>query len=135
LDVLKPLQHKKIIQRELEGFGIRLNKQPPNIGLRRKEKGGINLQSLVPQSELDLDIVKSILAEYRIHNADVTLRYDANADDLIDVIEGNRSYIPCIYLLNKIGTLFFLLLFLFNTFSMFFVVIFQQTKSASKSWT
>ena len=50
-----------------------------------------------------LDIVKSILAEYRIHNADVTLRYDANADDLIDVIEGNRAYIPCIYLLNKIG--------------------------------
>lgn len=103
LDVLKPLQHKKIIQRELEGFGIRLNKQPPNIGLRRKEKGGINLQSIVPQTELDLDIVKSILAEYRIHNADVTLRYDANADDLIDVIEGNRAYIPCIYLLNKIG--------------------------------
>ena len=103
LDVLKPLQHKKIIQRELEGFGIRLNKQPPNIGFRRKEKGGVNLQSLVPQSELDLDIVKSILAEYRIHNADVTLRYDATADDLIDVIEGNRAYIPCIYLLNKIG--------------------------------
>ena len=102
LDVLKPLQHKKIIQRELEGFGIRLNKQPPNIGFRKKDKGGVNLQSLVPQSELDLDIVKSILAEYRIHNADVTLRYDATADDLIDVIEGNRAYIPCIYLLNKI---------------------------------
>ncbi len=59
----------------------------------------------VPQSELDLDIVKSILAEYRIHNADVTLRYDATADDLIDIIEGNRAYIPCIYLLNKIGNL------------------------------
>ena len=58
----------------------------------------------MPQSELDLDMVKSILSEYRIHNADVTLRYDATADDLIDVIEGNRAYIPCIYLLNKIGT-------------------------------
>ncbi len=32
--------------------------------------------SKVPQSELDLDIVKTILSEYRIHNADVTLRYD-----------------------------------------------------------
>lgn len=102
LDVLKPLQHKKIIQRELEGFGIRLNKQPPNIGFRKKDKGGVNLQTIVPQSELDLDMVKSILSEYKIHNADVTLRYDATADDLIDVIEGNRSYIPCIYLLNKI---------------------------------
>lgn len=47
LDVLKPLQHKKIIQRELEGFGIRLNKQPPNIGFRKKDKGGVNLQCLV----------------------------------------------------------------------------------------
>jgi len=57
----------------------------------------------VPQSELDLDTVKSILSEYRTYNADITLRYDATSDDLIDVIEGNRIYIPCIYLLNKIG--------------------------------
>ena len=54
------------------------------------------------QSELDLDTVRTILGEYKIHNADITLRYDATAEDLIDVIEGNRVYIPCIYLLNKI---------------------------------
>jgi ribosome-interacting GTPase 1 len=29
---------------------------------------------MVPQSELDLELVKSILSEYRIHNADITLR-------------------------------------------------------------
>ncbi|KAF0313412.1 GTP-binding protein 128up [Amphibalanus amphitrite] len=57
---------------------------------------------MVPQSELDLDLVKSILNEYKIHNADITLRCDATTDDLIDIIEGNRVYIPCIYLLNKI---------------------------------
>merc|ERR1712203_1098849 len=102
LDVLKPLGHKQIIEKELEGFGIRLNKTPPNIIFKKKEKGGINLQTMVPQSELDLDLAKTILSEYRIHNADITLRYDATADDLIDVVEGNRSYIPCIYLLNKI---------------------------------
>lgn len=56
-------------------------------------------------------MVKSILSEYKIHNADVTLRYDATADDLIDVIEGNRSYIPCIYLLNKIGELYLTLIY------------------------
>lgn len=42
------------------------------------------------QTELDGDTVKSILAEYKIHNADVTLRSDVTADDLIDVVEGNR---------------------------------------------
>ncbi|ODN00546.1 hypothetical protein Ocin01_06121 [Orchesella cincta] len=102
LDVLKPLGHKRIIEKELEGFGLRLNKQPPNIVFRRKDKGGINLQTMTQQSELDLDTVKTILSEYRIHNADITLRYDATADDLIDVVEGNRIYVPCIYLLNKI---------------------------------
>ncbi|OBS77016.1 hypothetical protein A6R68_16528 [Neotoma lepida] len=90
LDVLKPLGHKKIIENELEGFGIRLNSKPPNIGFKKKDKGGINLTAT------------SILAEYKIHNADVTLRSDATADDLIDVVEGNRVYIPCIYVLNKI---------------------------------
>lgn len=102
LDVLKPLIHKQIIERELEGFGIRLNKKPPEITFRRKDKGGVALQTLCSQSELDLDTVKAILAEYKIHNADIVLKYDATSDDLIDVIEGNRVYIPCIYVLNKI---------------------------------
>jgi len=61
----------------------------------------------VPQSELDLDTVRTILSEYRIHNADITLRYDATSDDLIDVVEGNRIYLPCIYILNKIGLYYF----------------------------
>lgn len=102
LDVLKPLGHKKLIEKELEGFGIRLNKEPPQITFRRKEKGGVNLQCVVQQSELDAELVKTILAEYRIHNADIILKYDTTADDLIDVIEGNRVYVPCIFLLNKI---------------------------------
>jgi len=102
LDVLKPLQHKKLIEKELEGFGIRLNQSPPNIGFKRKDKGGINLTATVTQSELDLDLVKSILGEYRIHNADIVLRTDATTEELIDVVEGNRVYIPCIYVLNKI---------------------------------
>ena len=56
----------------------------------------------VAQSELDMDLVKSILGEYRIHNADIVLRTDATTEELIDVVEGNRVYIPCIYVLNKI---------------------------------
>uniref|UniRef100_A0A183CD91 OBG-type G domain-containing protein n=1 Tax=Globodera pallida TaxID=36090 RepID=A0A183CD91_GLOPA len=102
LDVTKPLKHKELLEYELEGFGIRLNKTPPNIVFKRKDKGGLNLTTLVPQSELDTETVKTILSEYRIHNADITLKYDATTEDLIDVIEGNRIYIPCIYVLNKI---------------------------------
>jgi small GTP-binding protein len=102
LDVLKPLGHKKIIESELEGFGIRLNKKPPEIYFKRKEKGGVNFTTTVPQSTLDLDLVRSILGEYKIFNADITLKCDASEDDLIDVVEANRVYVPCIYVLNKI---------------------------------
>lgn len=102
LDVLKPLHHKKILEKELEGFGIRLNKKPPNISVKPKEKGGINLTVTCHQSILDADMVKSILSEFRICNADVVLREDATEDDLIDAVEGNRVYVPCIYVLNKI---------------------------------
>jgi hypothetical protein len=41
LDAMKPLTDKRIIERELEGFGIRLNKKKPDIMLKKKDKGGI----------------------------------------------------------------------------------------------
>lgn len=36
------------------------------------------------------------MQEYKIHNAEVLFREDCDADDLIDVIEGNRRYIKCL---------------------------------------
>lgn len=109
LDVLKPLGHKKILERELEGFGIRLNKKPPQITFKKKEKGGINISSTEKMTFLSPDVIKAICSEYRIHNADISFRCDAtegisnvNVDEFIDVMEGNRIYIPALYVLNKI---------------------------------
>jgi ribosome-interacting GTPase 1 len=42
LDVLKPLVDLAILTNELEGFGIRLNKKPPAITVRKKESGGVS---------------------------------------------------------------------------------------------
>jgi len=106
LDVLKPLGDKKTIESELEGFGIRLNKKPPAILVRRKEKGGIAITNTVPLTNIDQDEIKAILSEYRISNADVAIRQpNATADDVVDVIEGNRVYIPALYVLNKIDAI------------------------------
>ena len=155
LDASKPMTHKRIIERELEGFGIRLNKTPPNIVLTRKEKGGVMYRSAMPQPHLDEEcvraqkgarareggselvrahcarqraqhapplcaplrrhlrsplsprrLVKSICAEYKIHSCEIQVRQpNVTADDLIDVIEGNRKYIPCLYVLNKIDSI------------------------------
>lgn len=55
LDCLKPISHKRLIEHELEGFGIRLNKQPPQITFRKKDKGGITFTSSIPNSKLDLE--------------------------------------------------------------------------------
>ncbi|KAI0660876.1 developmentally regulated GTP binding protein 1 [Cubamyces menziesii] len=106
LDVLKPLGDKAIIESELESFGIRLNKKPPAITVRKKDKGGIAITNTVPLTNIDHDEIKAILSEYRISNADVAIRQpNATADDLVDVIEGNRVYIPAIYVLNKIDAI------------------------------
>lgn len=102
LDVLKPLTDKGIIEEELEGFGIRLNKEPPNITFKKKERGGLNITNTVPLTNIDHDEVRAVCNEYRINSADIAFRCDATVDDLIDIIEGNRIYIPCIYVLNKI---------------------------------
>lgn len=101
---MKPLTQRKIIEYELEGFGIRLNKKPPNIIIRRKEKGGINVvKSLgLEMTNMSAETVVSIAKEYKLSNADIHFRCDATVDELIDVIEGNRIYVPCIYVLNKI---------------------------------
>ncbi len=55
LDCLKPITHKKLIEKELEGFGIRLNKKPPAITFRKKDKGGINFTTQVSNPKLDLE--------------------------------------------------------------------------------
>ena len=55
LDCLKPISHKKLIEKELEGFGIRLNKRPPGITFRRKDKGGVSLTTTISEPKLDLE--------------------------------------------------------------------------------
>ncbi|KAG8822986.1 GTP-binding protein [Serendipita sp. 401] len=106
LDVLKPLHDKQILENELEGFGIRLNKKPPNITVRKKDKGGIAITNTVPLTNIDHEEIKAVLSEYRLANCDVAIREPGcTADDLVDVIEGNRVYIPCIYVLNKIDAI------------------------------
>jgi len=111
LDAVKPMTHKRIMERELEGFGIRLNRKPPNITFSRKDKGGVMYRNVAQSGSLSEDLVKAMCSEYRIHNADITNREPgATVDDLIDVIEnaqrpGRVVYIPALYVLNKIDSI------------------------------
>eukprot|EP00920_Eleutheroschizon_duboscqi_P028900 GHVT01070163.1.p1 GENE.GHVT01070163.1~~GHVT01070163.1.p1 ORF type:complete len:218 (+),score=36.37 GHVT01070163.1:438-1091(+) len=100
---MKPVTHKRKIEHELEGFGIRLNKLPPNINVKKKDKGGVVISTTCPLKNIDEETIRSICHEYRIMNAQISIRQDdCTADDIIDAIEGNRLYVPCIYVMNKI---------------------------------
>ena len=73
LDVSKPLTHKKKIEYEMEGFGMRLNKKPPRISIKRKDKGGISIiKSMgLEMTHMGDDTIMSICKEYKLTNADV----------------------------------------------------------------
>lgn len=65
MDATRPAMHKRLLEHELEGFGIRMNKKRPNIEIRKKEKGGIDIIEVVKQTKLDRETIMSILKEYR----------------------------------------------------------------------
>jgi len=65
-------------------------------------KGGIMITRMCDTPQLDDDTIKMILKEYKIPSADVCLKADVTDDDFIDIVEGNRKYMPCLYALNKI---------------------------------
>ncbi len=48
----------------------------------------------MPQSVLTQELVARICREYKINSADVFARQDATVDELIDVIENNRTFLP-----------------------------------------
>jgi small GTP-binding protein len=101
-------QHRDILEHELETMGIRLNRTPPDVYYRKKSGGNIKFNatcSLTKLGDDPADTVKRLLHSYRIHHCEMLIREDVSVDDVIDVIEGNRCYIRCLYVYNKIDTL------------------------------
>lgn len=102
LDATKPDVHRNLLEKELESVGIRLNQRPPNIYFKQKKAGGVSFNSTLNLTHIDEKLVQMILHEYKIFNAEVLFREDATADQFIDVIQGNRKYMNCLYVYNKI---------------------------------
>jgi ribosome-interacting GTPase 1 len=106
LDAAKPVTHKKIIEAELFGFGIRINQEPPDVKFTKKENGGIGYQETCIQTKGMCDeVARLICKEYRISCAEVIVREDITVDQFIDVLEANRTYIPVLYVFNKIDAI------------------------------
>ncbi len=99
-DVYKP--ERKVLINELVNIGIRLDQNEPDINIKRKERGGIEIHKTVKLTKIDERMIKNILSEYGIHNAHVVIRTDVDVDQMIDVVIGNRKYIPSLTVLNKV---------------------------------
>lgn len=98
-DVFKP--ELDVLAAELESVGIRLNQKKPDVVISKRTRGGIAVNPTVKLTKLDEKMVKEILGEYGIINADIVIREDVNQDQLIDSISVNRVYIPALSVMNK----------------------------------
>lgn len=92
----------EMIESELEGFGIRMNKTPPDVVIKKIVVGGLTITYSRKPKKISENEIKAVLNEYRIFNANVLLRQDITVDELIDVLEGNRVYIPAVVAVNKV---------------------------------
>jgi hypothetical protein len=101
LDVFQP-QHIDLLKRELSEIGIKVDQKPPDVLVEKTETGGISVNFQV-KSRLSESLAKEILRVYGVHNCRLTVREpDLTDDQLIDLLAGNRVYVPSIVVLNKI---------------------------------
>ncbi|MCK4757759.1 MAG: GTP-binding protein [Thermoplasmata archaeon] len=94
-----------LIVRELYLAGLRLNQRPVDIRIYKSFRGGLNVNHTVELTQIDEEMVKTIVSGYGIINADIVLREDINEDQLIDYLSGNKVYVDALVVLNKIDLL------------------------------
>ncbi len=100
IDFQKP-QHYEYLMKEAWDAGLRLNVRPPDVKLKRTGMGGIDLTCTCKQTHLNDELIKDMLRQMGWQNCQIVVRQDITDDDLIDVIAGNRVYIPSLVVINK----------------------------------
>ena len=101
IDVNAP-EHYEVLKKEIYDAHLRLNQQKPDVKIVKTSHGGIKMASTIKLTKIDEETVKSICKEFRVMNADIVIRTDIDADEFIDVLEGNKKYIPAVTVINKI---------------------------------
>lgn len=101
VDVFHP-EHFDVLKKEAYDADVRINQRAADVKIVKIARGGINIGTTVRLTKIDKKTVEDILKEFKISNANVVIRDDIDADQLIDVIEGNKVYLPAIVVLNKI---------------------------------
>ncbi|MAG15922.1 GTP-binding protein [Candidatus Woesearchaeota archaeon] len=95
------LKQVEILQKELYNAGIRLDETLPNVKIKRKEKGGVDFATTVKLTHIDRKTVEDVLREFSFGNASIVIRENITADQLIDAIQGNKTYVSSLVIINK----------------------------------
>ncbi len=100
VDVTQPEQYHAIL-REVWESGIRINKTKSEVYIKKTARGGIQIGKTVPLDVDNATLIR-ILQEFKINNAEVLIRSVVDVDDFIDMIEGDKKYLPAIISVNKV---------------------------------
>ncbi len=100
VDVFETNVH--VLVEELGQAGIRLNAAPPDVVVKKRNRGGLTVNSTVKLTKLGSETIADMVREFGHLSGDVVVRQDINADELVDVLAGNRVYMPAFVVLNKI---------------------------------
>ena len=101
LDVFAP-EHFEVVKNEIHETGLRINQKPPQVKISKKLRGGIDIGTTIRLTKINEETITVILKEFRLDNCSIVIREDITDEQLIDVIEGNKKYVPAITVLNKI---------------------------------
>ncbi len=101
LIVVDDLSQLEEVERELHRVGIRINQSPPDVRIERRDRGGLDLSIASPLTHMDGETIREMLMEFGITNASVLVREDITQDQLVDVLRGNRAYIPALVVMTK----------------------------------
>lgn len=90
----------QVLTRELENAGIRINKTPPKVKIKKEVSGGLTVHSNIKQ-DVSEQTIKEAAYEFGIKNGDITINEKLNIDSLIDSFSPSRVYLPAIFVTNK----------------------------------
>ncbi len=89
------------LREELYENKVRLDEEPPDVRVSKRDRGGIQITSSVDPG-LEDQTIKDVLREHGYINATVTIREELTVDRLIDAIMDNRVYLPSAVVVNKV---------------------------------
>ncbi|MDQ4072839.1 MAG: GTP-binding protein [Thermoproteota archaeon] len=101
LDVFQT-NHLEILKKELFEIGIKVDEKPPDVFVEKTTTGGISVNIQAPVN-VDENFIRNVMRINGIHNGRITIKEKGlTVDQLIDVLSGNRVYIPSLAVINKI---------------------------------